>query len=165
MSSNRRLPQTTLPVTALACSESAPGQLADKSNFERLKEMEKSMSERIYRSIQEPIRENLSWDERWRGPDKGLIQCWELGRKRSMESPELTECVKKGELPALGWKGGVEKKIKKKEKYGCLNYLAEWQGLRGEDLDIDLFEEREIVCSKTGMKVIYTGDATKYAKP
>jgi hypothetical protein len=123
------------------------------------------MSNRIYRSCQEPIRKDPSFAERWRGPDKGLITCWEVGRERSKDSPELAERVKNGELPNLGWKGGVGDKIKKKVKYGCLNYLAEWQGLRGEDLDIDLTEEREIICSKTGMKVIYTGDATKYAKP
>ncbi|MCZ7622718.1 MAG: hypothetical protein M5U24_09575 [Candidatus Kuenenia sp.] len=123
------------------------------------------MSKRIYRSCHEPIRENPSFDERWRGPDNGLITCWEVGRRRSIESPELAEQAKNGELPVLGWKGGVEKKTQKKEKYGSLNYLAEWQGLRGEDLDIDLTEEREIVCSKTGMKVIYTSDATKYANP
>ena len=123
------------------------------------------MSNRVYRSLQTPMREEPSFDERWRGPDMGLITCWEVGRKRSTEDPELAERAKNGELPVLGWKGGVEKKIKKKEKYGCLNYLAEWQGLRDEDLDIDLSEEIEIVCSKTGMKVIYTGDATKYAKP
>lgn len=120
------------------------------------------MSTSIYRSIQEPLREDPSWDERWRDPDKGLITCWEVGRKRSMKSPDLAERVKNGELPALGWKGGVEKKIKKKEKYGSLYYLAEWQGLRGEDLDIDLNEEREIICSRTGMKVIYTGNTKKY---
>ena len=123
------------------------------------------MSKRIYRSCNEPIRKNPSFDERWRGPDKGLITAWEVGRRRSIESLELVEQAKNGELPVLGWKGGVEKKTQKKEKFGCLHYLAEWQGLRGEDLDIDLTEEREIVCSKTGMKVIYTGDATKYAKP
>jgi len=123
------------------------------------------MSNRIYRSYQEPIREDPSFDERWRGPDKGLITCWEVGRERSKDNPELVERVKNGELPNLGWKGGVEKNIKNKVKYGCLNYLAEWQGLRGEDLDIELNEEREMTCSKTGMKVIYTGDATKYAKP
>ncbi|KUG22011.1 hypothetical protein ASZ90_008212 [hydrocarbon metagenome] len=60
------------------------------------------------------------------------------------------------------WKGGVEKRLKIVEKYGTLNYLAEWQGLRGEDLNIDLSEEREIICSKTGMKVIYTGNVEKY---
>ena len=122
------------------------------------------MSKRIFRSCHEPIRKDPSFEERWRGSDKGLITCWEVGRRKSIESPELAERAKNGELPVLGWKGGVEKKIKKKEKYGSLNYLAQWQGLRGENLDIDLTEEREIVCSKTGMKVIYTGDATKYTE-
>ena len=56
-------------------------------------------------------------------------------------------------------------KIQKKEKYGSLNYLAQWQGLRGEDLDIDLTAERETICAKTGMKVIFTCDAAKYAEP
>ena len=123
------------------------------------------MSKHIYRSRYEPMRENPSFAERWRGPDKGLITCWEVGRRRRIESPELAEQTNNGELPVLGWKGGVEKETQIKEKYGCLNYLAEWQGLRGEDLDIDLTEEKEIICSKTGMRVIYTGDAMKYAKP
>jgi hypothetical protein len=43
-----------------------------------------------------------------------------------------------------------------------LNYLAQWQGLRGQDLDIDLSQEPELICSKTGMKVIYTRDVKKY---
>ena len=111
-----------------------------------------------------PIRDNPSFDERWNGPDMGLITCWEIGRNRSAKDPELVNRAKNGELPVLGWKGGVAKKIKKKGKYGCLNYLAEWQGLRGEDLDIDLSEEIEIVCSKTGMKVRFTGDVAKYAE-
>jgi len=122
------------------------------------------MSNRVYRSIREPIREDPSFEERWRGPDKGLITCWEVGRRRSLQSPDLAERAKKGELPPLGWKGGVEKATQKLEKFGCFQYLAEWQGLRGEDLDIDLAEEREIFCSKTKIKVIYTGDVQKYAK-
>jgi hypothetical protein len=43
--------------------------------------------------------------------------------------------------------------------------LAQWQGLRGEDLNVDLTEEVEIVCTKTSMKVIYTADATKFVEP
>ena len=123
------------------------------------------MNNRIYRSIQEPIRENPSFDERWRGPDNGLITCWEVGRTKSFKTPELAKRAKNGELPVLGWKGGVGKKIQKKIKYGSLNYLAQWQGLRGEDLDIDLTKEIEMVCSKTEMSVIYTADATKFAEP
>jgi hypothetical protein len=79
------------------------------------------------------------------------------------KDPELAERARNGELPVLGWKGGVDKKIIKKEKYGTYNYLALWQGLRGDDLNIDLSEEREIICPRTEMKVVYTDDAAKYA--
>ncbi|WP_424945915.1 hypothetical protein [Candidatus Spongiihabitans sp.] len=120
------------------------------------------MNHRVYRSYSEPLRKKLSWDDRWEGADNGLITCWEVGRELSNKEPGIAERAKNGELPVLGWKGGVEKKIKKKEKYGTLFYLAQWQGLRGDDLDIDLSEEPELVCSKTGMKVIYTGDFKKY---
>lgn len=121
------------------------------------------MSQRIHRSCRESIRKNLTREERWEGDDKGLIGCWELGRELREKNPELAERAENGELPVLVWKGGVAKKIKKKGKYGSLYYLAEWQGLRGEDLNIDLSEETEIICSKTGMKVIYTSDVEKYA--
>lgn len=120
------------------------------------------MSQRIYRSYKERNREGLSWEERWKGSDKGLTTCWEVGRELREKEPELAKRAENGELPPLGWKGGVEEKIKKIEKYGTLYYLAQWQGLRGEDLDIDLSQEPAIACSKTGMTVIYTGDVAKY---
>ena len=120
------------------------------------------MSNRIIRSSKEPERKGISTYERWNGSDKGLITCWEVGREIARNNPELAERARNGELPVLGWKGGVEKKIKKKEKYGTLYYLAQWQGLRGDDLDVDLSEEKELVCSRTGIKVIYTGDMKKY---
>jgi hypothetical protein len=37
--------------------------------------------------------------------------------------------------------------------------------LRGKDLDIDPSQEHELICSKTGVKVIYTGDPKKYGSP
>ena len=119
------------------------------------------MSKHIYRSCKKPIRENPSFNERWRGLDEGLITCWEVGRRKSEENPELAERALNGELPKLGWKGGIDKNTDQK-KFGTLNYLAQWQGLRGEDLDIDLTKERLIVCSKTFMKVIFTNDLTKF---
>jgi len=120
------------------------------------------MAQRLHRNNQEPIREGLSWDERWQGSDKGLITCWEVGRNKSKTDPELARRAKNGELPVLPWKGGIKKKTKMKEKFGTLSYLAQWQGLRGDDLDIDLTRDSELVCSKTGMKVIYTSDVKKY---
>ncbi|MDG4555294.1 MAG: hypothetical protein P9E24_13785 [Candidatus Competibacter sp.] len=120
------------------------------------------MSQRVFRSFNEPKRDGLSWDERWKGNDRGLIACWEVGREIREKEPEIARRAENGELPVLGWKGGVENKTKKGEKYGTLFYLAQWQGLRGEDLDIDLSQEPELTCSKTGMRVIYTGDLKKY---
>ena len=44
---------------------------------------------RIFRSITEPIRENLTWEHRWENDDKGLIACWERGREKRVENPQL----------------------------------------------------------------------------
>lgn len=52
------------------------------------------MSQRIRGSISEPIREGLSWDERWKGPDNGLIACWEVGWHQGERDPELRERAK-----------------------------------------------------------------------
>lgn len=120
------------------------------------------MNNQIHRSQNEPIRTGLSWNDRWKGSDKGLITCWETGRELRNKNPELAILAEGGELPVLGWKGGVEKKIIKGEKIGTLFYLAMWKGLRGEDLDIDPSLETELVCIKTGVRVIYTGDVKKY---
>lgn len=86
-----------------------------------------------------------------------------MGRQRSNERPELAERSSSDELPVLGLKGGVEKALKKNSMFGTLTYLAQWQGLRGEDLDIDLDVEVTLECSRTGMQVTYTGDSKKYA--
>jgi len=72
------------------------------------------MSRRIYRSIQEPVREGLSTEELWHGDDRGIMVCWEVGRRLDKTEPELAQRAKDGELPVLGWKGGVEKKSRVK---------------------------------------------------
>ncbi len=120
------------------------------------------MEQRVFRSRGVPERVGASYDERWTGSDRGLITCWEVGRRLSKEKPGLAKRARNGELPPLGWKGGVERDTKNKKKYGTHLYLAQWQGLRGEDLDIDMSTETELVCSKTGVKVTYTGDVKKY---
>jgi Zn ribbon nucleic-acid-binding protein len=120
------------------------------------------MSKRVFRSQAEPDRHGLSWKERWKGDDAGLIECWECGRRLREKDPELAKRAQDGELPVLGWKGGVEKQLKSKKKYGTFNYLAQWQGLRGDDLDIDPSQEVSLTCSKTAITVIYTEDITKY---
>lgn len=116
---------------------------------------------RIYRRFTEPDRENLTWEEKWRQEDRGLIKNYEVGRALSKTDSDLAEKAKKGELPVLCYKGGVEKTLKKKEKIGALNYLAMWQALRGEDLDIDMENEVIIICAKTKVAVTFTMDLDK----
>lgn len=75
-------------------------------------------------------------DHRWRNEDKGIIWCWERGRQIGNADPELASRARNGELMVLGWKGGVPLEFKGEKKQGTLNYLAQWQGLAGKDLDI-----------------------------
>ena len=70
----------------------------------------------LKRSIKHPIREFVDMDHRWRGPDAGLIWCWELGRQRADKEPELAERVREGALVPLGWKGGVANGTKSKKR-------------------------------------------------
>ena len=59
------------------------------------------------------------------------------GVDKARETPLLSEQALRGELPPLAWKGGADKPIKAGKRVGSLHYLATWQGLRGEPLDID----------------------------
>lgn len=113
---------------------------------------------KLQRSIHQPIRNVTNWDDRWTGEDAGLITCWERGREMRHEFPSVAEDATSGQLVVLPWKGGVEKAIKKKHKYGTFNYLAMWQGLRNQDLDLDTSKEISLVCSVTGMEVVFTSD-------
>ena len=99
--------------------------------------------------------------ERWEGSDKGLIWCWERGRQKRSEHPELAARAHNGELVVLVWKGGVEKKLDIDKHPGSLQYLANWQGLRGEDLDIAISGERIFVCTKTGQAVVFRARSPK----
>lgn len=121
------------------------------------------MSRLIHRNHAEPERLDLDWSSVWKSVDLGLIKSWELGRKLADQKPGLAECAKADELPQLNWKGGVSKQLKKREKFGSLHYLAQWQGLRGQDLEIDMDAEISLTCSKTGMIVTFTPDSRKLA--
>lgn len=116
----------------------------------------------ITRSIHTEIRADISFNTRWNQKDKGLIVCWETGRQKRISDPDLAEKATNGELPQLGWKGGIDKKIQKNEKYGSLNYLAQWQGLRNQDLEIKTDKETTLTCTKTNMQVTFTIDQSKY---
>lgn len=119
---------------------------------------------KIHRSIVEPLRLDPNWEERWGDVRQGLITSWERGREKSIEVPALASRALNGELVVLPWRGGVEKEIQKKLKYGAFNYLAMWQGLRGEDLSIDVEDEPELTCTATKMTVVFTTDLTKFTE-
>jgi hypothetical protein len=114
------------------------------------------MPERLTRFIEEPIRPEMSWEETWKGDDYGLIKCWEVGRKIQRKRPDLAEAALRGELPPLPWTGGVESELKIKSKWGAMNYLAMWQGIRSEDLNVPLDADQSITCSRTGITVTFT---------
>jgi hypothetical protein len=114
--------------------------------------------------IVDPGRDSMTWEERWEGADKGLIAAWERGREKSGEDLILAAAARRGELVALPWKGGVERATKQTRRYGTLLYLAMWQGLRKEKLDIDMECETALTCSRTGMTITYTPDASKYSQ-
>lgn len=117
---------------------------------------------KIQAAITNGIRKNLSFDELWNSEDYGLIAAWERGREMALENPALAEEALKDILIVLPWRGGIDKPIKSKFKFGSLQYLAMWQGLRGEDLHIDLSKEVSLVCSLTDTKVTFTRNIHKF---
>lgn len=113
----------------------------------------------LYRSKQEPNREGLTTPELWATLESGLIGCWERGREKRTKDPELARSAERGELPILAWVGGVEKKlISIDEKPAPLSYLATWQGLRNEDLNIMLDGVCRHTCTRTGQIVVFSTD-------
>lgn len=119
----------------------------------------------IHKSVLEPIYEDPVYDTRINGYDKGLINAWNVGRRLAKNNEDLVTRAKNGELPILGFKGGIKNTPKIKLKYGCLWYLAELQGIKGIDLNIDLEKEVALICSRTNIKVIFTSDSSKYSVP
>lgn len=119
----------------------------------------------VSRSISEPIINPSDWDKRWGSREAGLITSWNRGREMAIEYPVLANNARDGQLISLPWKGGVEQKIQKNIKYGSMFYLAMWQGLRGEDLYIDLDNEIPITCSNYGVTIIFTNDKNKLLAP
>ena len=89
--------------------------------------------------------------------------CWVRGLEKARQQPELVEAAKRGEFPVLAWKGGGDA-IKAGKRLGALHYLATWQGLRGEDLNIDTDARATMTCARTGMVVTFTSDIAALGK-
>lgn len=125
--------------------------------------LEKSPME-IRHSIKDPPTPSENWRERWEGHDQGLICSWLRGIEKAQQEPALAVKAKAGELPVLAWRGGVDMPIKRKDKLGTLLYLATWQGLRGEELNITLGVDVVMTCSRTGVPVTFTNDTGRLKK-
>lgn len=110
-----------------------------------------------------PDLSGATWEMLWAGKDAGLIVSWLRGFEKAKQDPELAEAARRGELPGLAWKGGGEA-IKAGKRLGALHYLATWQGLRGEDLHVDMEAPTQLTCSRTGMVATFTNDLTALAK-
>lgn len=111
----------------------------------------------------QPDLTGASWETLWAGDDAGLICCWLRGIEKARQEPELAEAARRGELPVLAWKGGGDA-IKAGKRLGALHYLATWQGLRGDDLQIDMEAGAQLTCARTGMVVTFTSDTAALAK-
>jgi hypothetical protein len=116
---------------------------------------------RIQAKIGSPPLPSEDYYERCHGPDQGLINSWLCGIRLALGDQILAAKAIAGELPVLPWKGGLDKKIMRKDKVGALQYLAAWQGLRGEDLNIELGREVNMTCAATGVPVTFTGQVQK----
>lgn len=107
------------------------------------------MTTHVTRSITTPIRNGLKTvADIWDGRDKGLIFCWEQGREEAARKPDLADRAGRGELVAVGRAESRDAEDHGIWKRGSLQYLAWWQGLRGEDLNVSFVEEIEILCPK-----------------
>jgi hypothetical protein len=119
---------------------------------------------KLYRSINEDTREFQGMDHRWSGEDRGLIWCWERGRQMAESDPELSVRAKSGELMVLGWRGGVDAGLKMEKKIGTLQYLAQWQGLANNDLEIETDEAVSKVCSLADIEVTFQASTQPVAQ-
>jgi hypothetical protein len=117
---------------------------------------------RVAPDLDQSTRAELTWNERWNGPDRGLNASWDAGRHLAKEMPALAKRARDGELVMLPWKGGVQRRTKAGHKYGTLKYLAMWQGLRGDSLQVALDREVTLKCSRTAMEVTYTPEPKKF---
>lgn len=113
---------------------------------------------KVERSINGAFRVAQDWESRWGDLEQSLVSAWERGREKNAEDPELAERARLGQLVILPWRGGVEKAIQRIDKVGTHLYVAMWQGLRGDDLDIDTCVESSMTCSATGVCVVFSSE-------
>ena len=104
------------------------------------------------------------------GMGNALEICHTTGKEMRDSDPELAVRVERGELPVLNWPGGFDAEASPPRQFGSFFYLAQWQGLRGEqwhgitgnNKNMSTTHPVGIKCAVTGMATIFTKDARKY---
>ncbi|MDR2220830.1 MAG: hypothetical protein LBE24_09695 [Methylobacillus sp.] len=112
-------------------------------------------------SFANPPPVSRDYNVRINGPDGGIINAWQAGIALRGSRADLVSAAQAGELPILPYRGGVDRAIKAGVKTGSLHYLAMWQGLRGDDLNIDTNNVPPLICSRYGITVHFTSDTRK----
>lgn len=115
----------------------------------------------VRRSISARPPPAVTFEERWGDVERGLVCCWLRGIEKAEEDPALAAAALRGELPPLAWRGGIARPLKAKQRLGSHNYLATWQGLRGEDLVVDTESCPAWTCTRFGVTVTFTGDVAR----
>lgn len=115
----------------------------------------------VQRSEPAPGHDGLPWDERWGTLERSLLTCWEVGRALATERPADASKARLGVLVGLPWKGGDN--AKNRVRWAPLQYLAAWQGLRGESLAIDTAAVVVVRCSETSARVKFTAHAARWS--
>jgi hypothetical protein len=105
---------------------------------------------RVTTRLSEAPTRHQTYAERWEGPDGGLIAAWRQGLLMRDPRPDWARSASRDELPELPWRGGGSEVIKGKRQ-GTWLYLAMWQGLRSEALDVDTSQPLELRCTLTGV--------------
>lgn len=109
-------------------------------------------------SVLVPPPEASVYVDRWGTVEATVLTCWHNGLQKRKEQgwAETAAQASAGELPLLPWRGGVDPEAKSAAtKVGTLQYLAMWQGLRGEDLAIDTGGQLTVTCTRTGVKMTF----------
>ena len=104
------------------------------------------------------------------GAGNALEICHTTGKEMRNSDPKLAGRAERGELPVLYWPGGFDAEASPPRRFGSFFYLAQWQGLRGEQWHGITGKNRNmstshpvgIKCAATGMVTIFTKDARKY---
>lgn len=112
----------------------------------------------IHHRHDSPPQAEADFDARMNGPDGGIVNAWLAGRDLRGSRPDLAAAASAGQLPVLPYRGGVDRPIKRKDKLGSLLYVAMWQGLRSDDLNVDASKDVQLVCTRHGVPVTFTPD-------